>query len=177
MARKQKKLELETLTEGLYLAVHREFEEFLERIFMLYLSRSNYVSMLGVKALVQPKSEEHARKLLKGAHRGRVDWNDTGVVADRADIYFKSGQPFSVVIRPRQAILKEMQIIRNRVAHSSGEAETKFQNVVTAYFSVPPINRVQPGEFLNLPAKATPSISNFHYFISVIRAVSRGCTV
>ena len=158
-------------TEGFLLAAFREYEFFLQSLFFRYALEK--AKAPGVKLRIHPSDAEHLNSLLKIQNPGgTVDWNKTDVVIRRAEIFFKNGMPFSTALRAEEINLREIVAIRNRAAHNSGEAQTKYLHLLRQYFGIPPSKVVVVGEYLSLPSKSVPTITNFEHYMNVLEITS-----
>jgi hypothetical protein len=90
--------------------------------------------------------------------RDYATWTDAGNVGSRAKRFFGHGRPFAEVLSRNQYLLQEVNKVRNAIAHRSGSARQKFEDVVRQKLGTVPPN-VTVGSFLGtiVPGSNPPS--------------------
>jgi hypothetical protein len=154
-----------------FLSAVAAWEQFVEHIFIGYMagaaSGSGYAPTL---SLGRCKNRSHALHVLGASAAGdphrALRWNDWDWVTRVAGVFFRSGEPFSLLDIITVARLRDAQVIRNRVAHDSAKARNQFKRCVNALQACSidkPLPRgFSPGEFL---AKEAPAKSFCHFSI------------
>jgi hypothetical protein len=119
-----------------FLSVVAAWEEYLENSFLRYMTGAKSESLYSPKMRIgKCKSTTHALQVLTGVIKTNdaarfSRWNDYDWVTARASIFFQKGEPYSLISSRFQQRLKDAQIIRNRVAHSSLKARHQFKRMV-----------------------------------------------
>ena len=141
------------MIELAFLRAFLAWETFLEDAFVLYMLGRRPVSGRRPFRFVLPPDRAWAQEAVRES-RSYAKW-DVQSVSNRATRFFKSGHPFTTVLRANQAFLDEVTTIRNAVAHSSSDAREKFLNLVRNKPGAPAITNVTVGGFLNTPVPAS----------------------
>ncbi len=141
-----------------FLSAVSAWEEYLAAVFLRYMaagkSESGYSPILRVGAC---KSAAHSLQVLTGSLNVNeaarfAKWNDYHWVLDRAQIFFRKGEPFSRVPTAFQQRLSDAFVIRNRIAHSSSKARNQFKRMVNknagAHSASPMEYGFSPGKYL-----------------------------
>lgn len=158
--------------EMAFLRAFSAWETFLEESFLLYL--------LGYKAprgraphrYAFPPDPTHAMNWLTDG-REYATWTDAGYVGSRAKRFFSAGRPFADVLSRNQNLLREVNTIRNAIAHRSGTARQKFEEVVRQKLGTAPPN-LTVGSFLGTTApRIIPPSSFLEFYISKIEFAAR----
>lgn len=105
------------------------WETFLEETFYRYALGAKSLSGFKPDRFIQPRDLDHARGMVLGAAHF-VKWNDPQEVIQRAETYFKGGRPYADALGDILGELQAIKIIRDRIAHSSGNADKQFRNLV-----------------------------------------------
>jgi len=157
------------LTEGIFLAAFRAYEMFIEEIFVLYVmgkaSRSNVTAYTYLK----PRSSAHAIQLMQSA-MPFLEWNTPDKVIARAELYLRDGEPLKSVLTQNRTVLADMRWVRNRIAHGSEEAQTKYENVVRKALRLMPLKIPAPGEFL---MATDPQVAGQYFLIKYLKAIRK----
>lgn len=122
------------------------WEDFLEQTFIRYMCGAKTSSGYSPKLYVKVPKLEHAKNILLGG-RLYIDWENASEVAQRAETYFRNGEPYATVLRAAQIHLDTFRAIRNRIAHSSEFAETQFLKKVEVLYGYVP-TKITPGLLL-----------------------------
>lgn len=143
------------------LAFFRAFlawESFLEESFVLYLLGKKPPRGRAPRRFALPPNRQAAQDFVAEGHE-YPRW-DAASVGSRAQRFFLGGGAFTNALRSNQALLEEAQTIRNAVAHGSGRARQKFENLVrTKVGTLPPNSSV--GSFLNTTIHGSSPPSSF----------------
>ncbi|MDP2115979.1 MAG: hypothetical protein Q8J71_01085 [Brevundimonas sp.] len=159
------------LTEGIFLAAFRAYETFLEEIFVLYVMGKKSRSSVTAHAFLKPRSSAHAIQLMQSS-MPYLEWNTPDKVIARAELYLRDGEPIKSALTRNRAALAETRWIRNRIAHGSGEAQTKYQNVVRTALRTMPLKVPLPGEFLMMTDPRTVGQYFLVKYLDVLQTVA-----
>ncbi len=162
----------DSMTELAFLRAYLAWEVFLEESFVLYL--------LGVKA---PRGRVPHRFTLPPNRRAAKQWVipeghpfakwDAVAVSSRAQRFFRSGHPFTAVLRGNQSGLHEAKTIRNAVVHESDNARDRFETLVRGKLRTLPPN-LTVGGFLSTPVPdSTPPQSFLELYLGKFEFVAR----
>ncbi|MGD0624792.1 MAG: hypothetical protein ABSB32_08740 [Thermodesulfobacteriota bacterium] len=126
-----------------FLSIVAAWEEYLENSFLRYmtgaLSETGYAPRLRIGPC---KSTAHAKQVLTSTVNTNeavrfMRWNDFEWVLAKAEIFFYRAEPYSRVDSHFLQRLKDAQIIRNRVAHSSSKARSQFKTITNRNVGAP----------------------------------------
>jgi len=139
------------------------WEVFLESTFLLYL--------VGHKAPKAPKPlrcgfpanlSDAAEWCIDGKDYAKWQVHD---VRRRADRWLDQGKPFTPAIQTHQTRLTELITIRNAIAHDSGSAKDKFENLVRRELRALPPNTTVGNFLMTLVPNETPPKSYFELYL------------
>lgn len=152
------KLRIHSIVELSFLKLFISWEQFLEHAFTRYMCGARTSSRFSPERFVQPKTLEHALNIIK-QERHYVDWTVGSEVIQKAELYFRDGEPFASALGGSLAQLDEMKKIRNRIAHSSKDSEEKFQSLVRQKLGYNP-KAMTPGKLLlfRIPSANTKTV-------------------
>lgn len=121
--------EIELAAEAALLSLHTAFETFVRELYLECVTGEAGIS--GVRSRLRAASIEDAQDLIAG-DRQFVEWLPIEKTLERALLHLRAGQPFVRLWRRDQVIrhLELMQVVRNRVAHSSEQALRKYETKV-----------------------------------------------
>lgn len=159
------------LTEGVFFAAFRAYEQFVRNVFLLYCCGSQASGRRKVKSFLVPRSIEHAESLLK-ASRPFLDWASPDELIRRSESCLKDGYPIRGVLQGNLDALRAMKVIRNHIAHLSGESLQQFRKQLRAHFGSIPLRVPPPGSFLLLSPPHDSSTYYLSYYIDVIDSVA-----
>lgn len=112
-----------------------KWEILIENIFIRYVAGAKSPSGKSPKLLLNSaKNLEHSYKIISGKHNFKPendhinfgDWNKT---CEAAKVFFEKGEPFTSLTKEEINCLKEIKIIRNRIAHSSKKCKNQFKKL------------------------------------------------
>ena len=133
--------DVEIVYEGLFLRAVVAFEDFLESVFFLTLtgksSRLAWRSILGGRATDLCACVMGDKKYL--------DWLPYDRTLSRANLYLRSGRPFTLLKDDDKGKLTQIVTIRHAIAHSSDSAYAKFKKDVIGSTHLPPDERRPAG--------------------------------
>jgi hypothetical protein len=114
-----------------FLAVASAWEEYVGSVFVRYVAGAKSPSGYAPTLLMGPApSLDHAFKLVAGKYDYDPDsrylsWGPTDTIA-RAKLFFRGGSAFENAMASATPPLKEIALIRNRVAHASQKCRVDF---------------------------------------------------
>jgi hypothetical protein len=154
----------DSMMELAFLRSFLAWETFLEESFVLYLGgqkppkgrapfRYSFPPNLGAAMeWVVPEGQDYAT------------WTVASRVTERAQRFFRHGQPYAPVLRSNQSALDESRTLRNAIAHASASAQSKFETLVRNKIgALPP--KLTVGGFLGMvvPSSTPPRSYLDHY--------------
>ncbi len=127
------------------------WEEFVEASFVRYLAGSKSPGGWAPKLrLSRCKNLQHAYALIAGSAdfdvtRQYLNWSSWPEVESRAEVFFVGGKPFTTLSELQKNRLKDAQIIRNRVAHSSTKCREDFKRVARQFCGLSGSQKLRKG--------------------------------
>ncbi|CAM4122829.1 hypothetical protein [Bordetella muralis] len=166
------------LYEAIFLRVFRAYENFLEEVFLSYLTGEVDMSGNAIACFVAPRDRGHAREMVVSSQQF-LDWTSPSVVMERSGIYINGGEPVRTAIAASQQYLLQAKKIRNHIAHNSKESEREFSKVVLQFLLTPPIQPPSVGEFLIKIPNAGPAKRKeiLAYFMESLESTVRAIVV
>jgi len=136
------------------------WEEFVQSAFIRYMAGGVSVTGYAPTLRIGPcKNMVHAGQVLTQKSNfdfssDYINWSSWEKVVDRANMFFKNGEPFASISGLRRERLKDAFIIRNRVAHLSEKCRAEFVTVAKKHLGVGKLRRgFDVGELLLAPPK------------------------
>ena len=170
------KQQLHIVTEGIFISTFREFERFLEDIFLLYTLEKPTLSNKKPASYLKPRNFDHAFELIKSSMHF-LEWNSPDTVNRRAETYLKNGEPIKTVITANMVILRQIRHIRNHIAHNSKESLKKYKKVIIKHYNVLPMSIPRPGEFLlNFVPNQAPPLYYLVYYLNTLKTIATDLT-
>jgi hypothetical protein len=169
------KRQLYLLSEGLFFAGFRAYENFLRDIFLLYCLEKRPRSGHEVKSFLKPKDFLHAEDLIRSA-MPFLDWSSPSNMITRAETYLDQGFPIKLPLSTNQEVLNDYRHIRNHIAHNSRESLGEYKKVVRKHFNTLPLIIPSPGEFLLVKDKQYPSKYKLLVFLDFLKKISNDLT-
>jgi hypothetical protein len=163
------------LTESLFFAGFRAYEQFMRNIFLLYSCGVQPGKRKLVRSFLDPRSVQHAESLVKSA-RPFLDWSSPDVIIERAETYLHEGYPLKVPTAMHLELPRELKRIRNHIAHMSPESLDEYKKVLKSHYAVIPLRLPRPGEYLLLPSRRKPDIYYLREYFDVIESIARAAT-
>lgn len=146
------------------------WEIFLEETFYAYMLNKAAPDGSTFRRYIAPPNIEHARKIIRGQRQFSA-WAQGVEVMDRAQLYFENGEPFVTGLATAGSDLADMVVVRNRIAHGSGTAKSKFLDLVRRkHGSVP--QGTNAGRFL-LGTDTGFTENRFNAYLGVLTGASR----
>lgn len=150
------KAQLHVLTEAIFFAAFRTYEQFIRNVFVLYCCGVQPNRRRLVRPYLKPKTMEHAEDLLQSS-MPFLDWSNPDTLIERAATYLDDGFPVKDVISAHLESLRDCKRIRNHIAHMSKESQVEFLKVVRRHYGTIPLRVPRPGEFLLLSRSGSKS--------------------
>jgi hypothetical protein len=144
------------LSEGVFSISFRQFERFLEEVFVLYAKGKRSPSGQRARPFIAPRSSDHALDLMQSAMTF-LEWNSPDKVISRAELYLRDGAPVKNVITAHRTVFDDARIIRNHIAHDSRESLRRYRSVAARRLRIAPANVPAPGVFLQQTDPSTGS--------------------
>lgn len=163
------------LTEALFFAGFRAYENFLREIFLLYCLEKKPKSGSSVRSFLKPRDFLHAESLVKSA-MPFLDWSSPSTIIHRAETYLDQGFPVKLPITTNQTSLNDFKHIRNHIAHNSRESMENYKKVLRNHYGVIPLIIPTPGEFLLVRDKKQPSKYKLLVFFDLMKRISTQLT-
>ncbi len=162
----------DAIVELAFLQAFLAWEQFLEQAFILYLVGQAAPRGRAPRRYVFPPDKKTAASWLIPEARQYAEWTDAQHVSRRAERFFKSGSPFTSVLRAHQHVFDEARLIRNAIAHRSTTAHEKFHHVARQRLGALPLN-LTVGSFLgSLTPTTTPPTSFLEFYLERIEFVA-----
>lgn len=161
--------DLDHLFESTFLSAVTEFEAFLETLFYDCVLDTSAIQDVHPRATFESRTHAEAT-VTRLARQPFVSWNRYDEVQDRAELLLLGARPFSRLDhRPVElTLLREARLIRNAIAHRSGEARDAFLTKV----SLPPLppTRRHPAGFLQA---LNGAVSTHARFCAGLRSIAK----
>ncbi len=168
------KSQMTMLTETIFFNAFREYENFLNELFLLYCMGKKTSSGAKVRSFLRPKDTVHAAALVQSS-LSHLDWTSPGNVIARSETYLLNGFPIKDPLTTNLIALQKYKKIRNHIAHGSAESLGEYKKVVKDYYGTMPLTTPPPGEYLMLTDQADSSkyllLSCFETFRQVSSAM------
>jgi hypothetical protein len=139
--------------------MYKSWESLLEECTLAFMCGRLRCDGAIVAAYTSSRDEEWARKAMY-QERPYLEWTDFDRVVSRWGALFVGPNALETAIRPAKSELKQMNTIRNAIAHSSVAAMRKFNDLVQGQFGGRRRLR-RPSEFLR---EVWPQDANLTYF-------------
>jgi len=126
------------VVELAFMGIVSEWEDFVEQTFIRYLSDGQSDSGYGAPHKSGESNDmQHSYSLLSqnanyDPTKHYLRFSDPGWTISQAEFFFTGGGPYAS-IRTHIARLREANLIRNRVAHSSAKCKSEFKTVALSY--------------------------------------------
>jgi len=152
------------------------WEEFVEACFVRYLTGSASPSGWAPKLRLSAcKNIRHAYAVIAGTTsfdvtKQYLNWSSWPEIESRAEVFFVGGKPFTKLSEAQRQRLKDSQIIRNRVAHSSTKCREDFKRVAKKFCGLSGSQKLPKGTdvgqvLLDRSGRGFASASNESLFI------------
>jgi len=174
VSRKLSKQQLHLLTEIIFFAAFRAYENFIRDIFLLYCMEKKPRTGSRIKSYLRPKTFDHAEELIQSS-MPFLDWANPETVVERAELYLEDGFPVKTPYTTNLAALRTFRRIRNHIAHNSSSSLQDFKKVLKDHYGTIPINIPKPGEFLLVREKNSAKYKLLS-FLELMRELSHHLT-
>lgn len=158
------------IAESILFHAYRTYEEFIESVFLDYCLGAQTNNNQAVKSFLRPKNQDHARELIRALEKF-IEW-DADRTIQRAELFLEDGFPIKNAIVLHKSVLVDIRKIRNYIAHSSKEAENKYNQVIKNAFGTAPLEMPFCGQFLRLYNNKTKDLY-LTYYTEVLENIAR----
>ncbi|MFI5294628.1 MAG: hypothetical protein ACHQ0Y_06325 [Thermodesulfovibrionales bacterium] len=165
------KTQLHVLTEAIFFAAFRSYEQFMRNIFVLYCCGIQPNKRKLVHPFLKPKTMIHAEELLQSS-MPFLDWSSPDNLVGRAETYLEAGYPIKDVITANIEALRDLKRMRNHIAHMSKESHAEYLKTVRRHYGTNPLKVPRPGEFLLL----RPTGSTSYYLSDYLKIIDKVAT-
>lgn len=165
------KRSLVMLSEGIFVSAFREFETFLEEIFVLYTLEKKTITNVKPRSYLNPRNYDHALELIKSS-MPFLDWTSPDTVISRAETYLHNGVPVKLPLSAHRVVLQDMKKVRNHIAHNSKESLKEYKKVLQKHYRTLPLSIPKPGEYLLLMVPATPTEHYLLNYLNKLKTIS-----
>src|SRR5690606_28592347 len=122
-------LHTESGVEAAFLQVHKNWEDFLEEILICILNGNSVLNGDPVNALLTVSDRDLIRSILY-QDKNYIEWTDETRIKQRFIRHLEVPNRIVDSLNIISQDLKDITIIRNFIAHSSGTAKIKYQRLV-----------------------------------------------
>ena len=151
-----------------FLKLGLAWETFLEESFLKYLCGAPSVTGTNPNLIGGPFQSLTAAKAAVFGGQAYVSWARQPTI-QRANVYFQGGGPYANTINGIASELRSFTDIRNRIAHRSDSARTKFRNEVTQRLGYVP-RGTTPGRYLRMNFAA--NLTGYKHFQAKLDAAA-----
>ena len=166
------KAQMHLLTEAVFFAAFRTYEQFLRNVFLLYCCGMQSGGRRLVRTFLQPRTLSHAETLVKSS-MPFLDWSSPDTLLERSEAYLKDGYPLKIPLSTNIDRLRTLKKVRNHIAHMSGESMFEFKKVLKAHYGTVPLRPPRPGEYLLLPCKNDTTTYYLRSYMSTMEDVAQ----
>jgi hypothetical protein len=170
--RKITKEQFYMLTEFIFFNMHREYENFIRDLFLLYSLEKKRVSGKKPKSFLKPKDISHAENMIRSDQRF-LDWNSPETIIKRSELFLKNDTAFKTAYSSNTLVLNNYKKIRNQIAHYSSESTQEYNKVLQLHFGVTPLSPPPAGEFLNQTSKINSSNNIIEDYFDLIENIAK----
>lgn len=156
--------DIEKVYESLYLRAFTDFENLIEEYFIGMLTKQILPPTHLIVPRVVFKSGQIAREVVYGG-RSYVDWFPYDRTLKLADVFYRSGRPFSDFDRSDKHELDKLLKLRNAIAHSSSHAKREFERHVIESTPLMPRERTPAGFLRSQILSLSTSQTRFQNFM------------
>lgn len=154
-----------------FLKTHLSWEAFLESTFVRYMCGHSSPSGISPTLLGSRQTCINDAQITILNRRNFLSWSPDETIS-RAQTFFNTGTPYSSAISTARHELKNIYIIRNRIAHMSGYAQQNFRNVVRSEIGYNP-RGMTPGRFLIMKKRISSRkrITYLEYYLDILQTL------
>jgi hypothetical protein len=156
--------------EAAFLQIHKNWEVFLEEILICFLNGKPVLAGDPVTPLLTVNDRELIRSILY-QDKNYIEWTDEEMIRKRFKRHLSLPNRVVDCLNTISQDLKDITIIRNFIAHSSGTAKTKYENRVRARLGGnPDVSRASL--FLKSNDREDPTQTYFDRYIGTLEAAA-----
>jgi hypothetical protein len=155
----------------IYVEAFVSFERYLEDLFLGYVAGRIATPTRNVTVRMSFPSAAIAAEVVF-AGQSYIDWIPYGKTAERAEIYFKDGKPFSTLTKQQKAMLTQLHQIRNALAHRSDHSLDVFTRLVVGATPLLPHER-KPSGFLRSILVTSPRQSRLENYLFEMLTIAK----
>lgn len=156
--------------EAAFLQVHKNWEVFLEEILICFLNGKPVLAGDPVNPLLTVPDRELIRSILY-QDKNYIEWTDETIIKKRFTRHLTLPNRIVNCLNMISQDLKDITTIRNFIAHSSGTAKTKYENLVRGRLGGNP-NISRASLFLKSNDRDNPSQTYFDRYIGTLEAAA-----
>lgn len=163
----------DSMIELAFLRSFLAWESFLEETFVLYLAGHKAPKGRAPSRYAFPPNLAVAMEWVVPEGQEYATWTVASRVAQRAERFFRNGEPYAPLLRRNQSILDESRTLRNAIAHASASTQLKFETLVRHKIgALPP--RFTVGGFLGTVVPgSTPPIAFLDHYLQKVELAAR----
>ncbi len=165
------KRQLHLLTEAIFFAAYRAYENFVRDVFLLYCLEKQPETRRRVRSFLNPKGFLHAETLVQ-ATSPYVAWGNPNVMIERAQLYLDGGFPVEPPFAANLPSLWDFRRIRNHIAHNSTSTLNGYKKTLLNHYTTIPLIIPTPGEFLLVSDKKDPNKYKLLAFFDLMKQMS-----
>ncbi len=147
--------EKEFIVSSAFLKLFIGWEEFLESVFIKFLTGTPATTGSVILGYVSPIDEKHAQKIVIGNQK-YVDWANHVIVMRLANLFFENGGPIASSIARIAQDMSDLRTIRNAVAHISTTTQRGIDAVASRKLERP-ISNIGVAEFITSISPEDPT--------------------
>ena len=156
--------DIEQVYLGLFIDAMTSFESLIEKLFVGILVGKIKPRTKRIVPRISFESNRIAREVVLGG-RNYVDWFPYEEQTEkRARAFFRNGLPFTCFSDPEKAQLRNLNYIRNAIAHQSNFSKRQFERKVIASLYLT-IQEKTPAGFLRSKIRITPDQTRYENFV------------
>jgi hypothetical protein len=174
-SRSLSKRQLVLLTESLFFAAFRAYENFIRDVFLLYCLEKRPRNGKKVSSYLRPRNFNHAEELIQSSMRF-LDWNSPDEMIRRAELYLEQGFPIKLPYSVSREMFTNFRRLRNHIAHRSKESLEDYKKVLKQHYTVVPLSIPEPGEFLLEIDRNDPSRYKLQVFFNFLKQIASDLT-
>jgi hypothetical protein len=163
--------QLQLLTESIFFAAFRAYQNFLRDIFLLYCLEKRPRSGKRVRSYLKPKNFGHAELLIQ-SQMPFLDWVSPDNVIERAELYLERGFPVRLPYTAGRETFLDMKKIRNHIAHNSKESLREYKKVLRKHYTIVPLVIPTPGQFLLETDRRHPNKYKLQVYLEFLQQIS-----
>lgn len=156
--------------EAAFLQVHKNWEVFLEDVLICILNGEPVLTGATINPLLTVPDRELIRNILY-QDKNYIEWTDETIIKKRFTRHLTIPNRIVDCLNTISQDLKDIIVIRNFIAHSSGTAKTKYENLVRGRLSGhPDVSRASP--YLKSNDREDSNQTYFDRYIGTLEAAA-----